>query len=64
MSPKSIDDIINEFPNGGERFNNDALFNTVIMSLYYGEDPLKIIDSLIKSNNEISEAFRNHLLKK
>lgn len=64
MNQKSIDDIINEFPNGWERFNNDAVFNTVIMSLYYGEDPLKIIDSLIKSNNEISEAFRNHLLKK
>lgn len=64
MNQKSIDDIINEFPNGWERFNNDAVFNTVIMSLYHGVDPLIIIDSLIKSNNEITEAFRIHLLKK
>jgi methanogenic corrinoid protein MtbC1 len=59
---RTIEEIINQFPNGVERFNNDALFNTVVMSLYYGEDPIKIIDSLIKSNNEITESFRNHLL--
>jgi hypothetical protein len=64
MNPKSIDDIINQFPNGRERFNNDAIFNMVIMSLYHGVDPLIIIDSLVKSNNEITEAFRTYLLKK
>lgn len=59
---RTIDEIINQFPNGGERFNVDPLFNSVVMSLYYGEDPIKIIDSLIKSNNEVTESFRNHLL--
>jgi len=59
---RTIDEIINQFPNGRERFKVDALFNSVVMSLYYGEDPIKIIDSLIKSNNEVTESFRNHLL--
>lgn len=59
---RTIDEIINQFPNGRERFNVDPLFNSVVMSLYYGEDPIKIIDSLIKSNNEVTESFRNHLL--
>lgn len=59
-----ISEIIDKFPKGVERFNNDALFNNVVMSLYEGVDPLKIIDTLIKSNNEITEAFRIHLLKK
>jgi hypothetical protein len=59
---RTIDEIINQFPNGRERFNVDPLFNSVVMSLYYGEDPIKIIISLIKSNNEVTESFRNHLL--
>jgi hypothetical protein len=59
---RTIDEIINQFPNGRERFNVDPLFNSVVMSLYYGEDPIKIINSLIKSNNEVTESFRNHLL--
>lgn len=59
---RTIDEIINQFPNGIERFNVDPLFNSVVMSLYYGEDPIKIIDSLIKSNNEVTESFRNYLL--
>ena len=59
---KSINDIIEQFPNGEERFMVDPLFNKVIMMLYHNQDPLIIIDSLIKSNNEISEAFRNYIL--
>jgi hypothetical protein len=60
---ETIEKIIDKFPNGKQRFNTDPIFNQVIMSLYHGADPLTIIDSLINSNNEITEAFRNYILK-
>lgn len=59
----SLDDLISKFQNGEERFNTDPLFHTIIYSLANGEDPLKIIDNLIKSNNEIMETLRAQLLK-
>lgn len=59
----NLDDIISKFSNGEERYNTDPLFNKVVMMLYHGHDPLDMIDSLIKTNNEITEAFQNYLLK-
>jgi len=59
----SIDDLISKFPNGQERFNNDPIFHNIIYSLANGEDPLKIIDNLIKANNEILDKLRTQLLK-
>jgi hypothetical protein len=58
-----LDEIITKFDNGYERFHTDALVNKVVMMLYYEQDPMTIIDTLIKSNNEITEAFRNYILK-
>jgi hypothetical protein len=34
-----------------------------LVLIYHGADPLTIIDSLINSNNEITESFRNYLIK-
>lgn len=45
----SIYKILENFPSGKERFYNDSLF---------------IIDTLIKSNNGITEAFHNYILKR
>jgi hypothetical protein len=59
----SINDIISKFENGTERYYTDPIFNKVIMMLYHGQDPLDIIDTLIKSNNEITEAFHDYMLK-
>lgn len=59
----SINDIISKFENGTERYYTDPIFNKVIMMLYNGQDPLDIIDTLIKSNNEITEAFQDYMLK-
>jgi hypothetical protein len=59
----NLNDIISKFTNGEERYNNDPTFNKVVMMLYHGHEPLDIIDSLIKTNNEITEAFRNYILK-
>ena len=59
----SINEILDKFPNGKERFNTDPLFNKVVMMIAHGGDLYKIIDTLVVSNNEITEAFRNHLLK-
>lgn len=58
-----VEEIAERFPNGKERFANDPLFNKVVMMIAHDTDVYKIIDSLIKSNNEITEAFRKHLLK-
>jgi hypothetical protein len=63
MDIKTISEILEHFPNGEERFNKDPLFNKVIIMIAHGGDFYKIIDTLITSNNEISEAFRNYLLK-
>lgn len=59
----TIDEILEKFPNGRERFNKDPLFNKVVMSIAYNGDLYNIIDSLINSNNEITETFQNYLLK-
>jgi hypothetical protein len=59
----NIDEIIEKFPNGKERFKTDALFNKVVMTIAYNGDLYKIIDSLIISNNEITESFTNYILK-
>lgn len=58
-----VEEIVERFPNGKERFLNDPVFNNVVMMIAHDTDVYKIIDSLIKSNNEITEAFRKHLLK-
>ena len=59
----TIDEILEKFPNGRERFNKDPLFNKVVMSIANNGDLYNIIDTLINSNNEITETFRNYLLK-
>lgn len=63
MTITTIDDILEKFPNGKERFNKDPLFNKVIMLIAYNGDLYNIIDTLINSNNEITEAFQNYILK-
>lgn len=63
MNNQSINEILEKFPNGKERFNKDPLFNKVIMLIAHDGDLYNIIDSLINSNNEITEAFQNYLLK-
>ena len=57
-----IEEIVERFQNGKERFETDPVFNKVIMMIANDTDVYKIIDSLIKSNNEITEAFRKFLL--
>jgi hypothetical protein len=57
------EDLISKFTNGEDRFRTDPLFHAIIYSLLGGEDPLKIIDNLLKSNNEILDKLRNQLLK-
>lgn len=59
----TIDEILEKFPNGRERFNKDPLFNKVVMLIANNGDLYNIIDTLINSNNEITETFRNYLLK-
>jgi hypothetical protein len=34
----NIDEIIEKFPNGKERFKTDALFNKVVMTIAYNGD--------------------------
>lgn len=57
-----IEEIVERFPNGKERFETDPVFNKVVMMIANDTDVYKIIDSLVKSNNEITEAFRKFLL--
>ena len=57
------EDLISKFTNGEVRFITDPLFHSIIYSLLDGEDPLKIIDMLIKQNNELLEKLRAQLLK-
>lgn len=59
----SIDEIIDQFQNGRERFNTDPLFNTIVHSLAQGQNPLVMIDMLVKQNNELLEKLRAQLLK-
>ena len=59
----SIDEIIEQFQNGRERFNVDPLFNNIVYSLAEGQNPLVIIDILVKMNNEVLEKLRAQLLK-
>jgi len=57
------EDLISKFTNGEGRFRTDPLLYSIIYSLLDGEDPLKIIDMLIKQNNELLEKLRAQLLK-
>jgi hypothetical protein len=63
MNNQSINDILEKFPNGKERFNNDPLFNKVVMMIAHNGDFYKIIDTLVVSNNEILKSFTEYLLK-
>lgn len=58
-----LDEIISKFENGEERYNTDPVFHNVVNMLYNNQDPLTIIDSLIKSNNQIMEALRDYIMK-
>jgi len=59
-----IDEIINKFKNGHDRFKNDPLVHQSVMAIYHGQDPVEIIDQLIKSNNELLDKLREILLSK
>ncbi len=58
-----IDEIINKFKDGQERFKKDPLVHQSVMAIYHGQDPIEIIDQLINSNNEILEKLREILMK-
>jgi uncharacterized protein YwgA len=58
-----IDGIIAKFKNGQERFKTDPLVHQSVMAIYHGQDPIEIIDQLIKSNNEILDKLTEILSK-
>ena len=44
---KKKKDILKKFKNGEERYKNDSLFQTTIDRMIYGDDPLKVMDTLL-----------------
>jgi hypothetical protein len=58
-----LEEIISKFENGEERYNTDPMVHNIVNMIYNNEDPLIIIDSLIKSNNQMMEAFFNYMMK-
>jgi hypothetical protein len=58
-----LEEIISKFENGEERYNTDPMVHNIVNMIYNNEDPLIIIDSLIKSNNQMMEAFHNYMMK-
>ena len=44
-----LEEIISKFENGEERYNTDPMVHNIVNMIYNNEDPLIIIDSLIKN---------------
>lgn len=65
---KKIDDILNKFPDGIERFQNDAIFNRVVKALARIEDENHtyalindLLDLIKNQQKEISKLLENKL---
>lgn len=50
-----MEKLLSKFENGEERYRLDPTFNRVIHALNNGIDPIKIIDTLLKNNEEITK---------
>lgn len=53
-----MQDLINKFQNGQERYNTDPLLHSVVHQLLHGGDPIDIIDNLLLQNRELTNQLK------
>lgn len=58
---RKIDRLVSKFKNGKERYHKSALFNTTIMSLAQGDDPLVLIDQLIEMTENVQKNMEEYI---
>lgn len=58
---KSISDIINQFENGQERYMTSPFVRQCVLALYNGQNPIHVIDQLIKSRDYLGKRFEDHI---
>lgn len=58
-----LDELLNKFENGHERYRESVLFYKTVDALLHGNDPLFLIDQLIKMNEECQTKLRNAVLQ-
>jgi hypothetical protein len=44
----NLEDIIDSFENGRERFQNDNVFRNVVLSLYQGNNIISLLDDVLR----------------
>ena len=54
---KGLNEVIDSFKNGEERYYKSSTVNVIINSLVSGEDPIKLIDQLCQMNDDINDRF-------
>lgn len=58
-----MNDLINKFPNGQELYNTNAIFNSIVKSIYQGLDLYSAI-SIFAEINETQQEVIKDLLEK